>query len=398
MKEIENPTRRRAPAPGPLTASRLDLAAKCPGSFALGHVQTESPAAGKGTEIHAFIETLLSEGLLEPQALTDPEARRVCERLDPKEVFRIAAARSLAGEDAEEEDHEEGKLLVENALALSPDAGEALALPEGGGYRDYSEAPEGYVCGTADVIAVFWDHVLITDWKSGGEVLPAPERNLQLRFHALAAALAYRVGRTTVQLAYIDGEGRITVSSFEFSEEDLAGIAAEIRGIVERIERARRGRPGFRVGSHCRYCPAFASCPAQAGAAQALLEEKLEELTPEKAAEAWRRLLAMEAATKKVRKALGDYAENRGGVPLEDGRELRLVESRRDTILPDVVMPLLRDLYGDEADRAVSITKKGIEKIAGDEARTVLSEIEGSGGFKTSSSESLREVGQKSSS
>lgn len=156
MKEIENPTRRRAPAPGPLTASRLELAAKCPGSFALGHVQTESEAAGKGTEIHAFIETLLSEGLLEPQALTDPEARSICERLDPTEVFRIAAGRSLAGENAEEEeDPGEGQLLVEHALALSPDAGEALAFPEGGGHRDYSEAPEGYVCGTADAIAVF---------------------------------------------------------------------------------------------------------------------------------------------------------------------------------------------------------------------------------------------------
>lgn len=116
--------------------------------------------------------------------------------------------------------------------------------------------------------------------------------------------------------------------------------------LIGRVERSRRSSLELTSDSHCRCCPAFASCSAQPGAAQALIEEKLEELTLERTAEVWERLLAVEAAAKKVRKVLADYIDNRGErIPLQDGRELRLFQTRRDTILSAVALPLLRDRY-----------------------------------------------------
>lgn len=383
---------------GRLTASRLALAKKCPGSFALGHVETDSPPARTGTEVHAFIQRMLVDGEFDPAGVTDPDARAISEKLDPSEVLEVVRG---YGADEETEDTVSGaaEILAEQGLALSPEANHAISLPDDGEARDYSAAPNGYLCGTADVIAVTGEAVVITDWKTGAMVSP-PERNLQLRFLALAASLVYEVDTALVQICYINPDGTLHPTSAVLERGDLEGIAGEMEGLTAAVQKGRLGAPTFRLGDHCRQCPAFASCPAQAGAAQALIEMEAEELTPATAAEAWRRLVAVEAATKKVRKTLQDYLANRGeGIDLaapDDpaGRaELKLIETRRETIVPEVAMPLLREIYGDEADMAVSVTKKGLQKLAGERARELLSDVEDGEGIKTTYSESLKEYG-----
>lgn len=48
------------PASPHLTASRLNLAAKCTGSQAHHHVETTNEAAERGIAVHAYIAELLS--------------------------------------------------------------------------------------------------------------------------------------------------------------------------------------------------------------------------------------------------------------------------------------------------------------------------------------------------
>ena len=396
------------PSTGRLTASRLALAKECPGAFALPHVQSRSEASEKGTQVHAYIEQLLTTGDVDTSLLTNPEAREVCQKLDPATLYHAATGHTLTG-GATDADDNAPHLMVEQAFAISPDASEAVALapalPPGAGHRDYSEAPEGWICGTADAISLLGlsedpdtgdqkETAIVTDWKTGSPLI-APERNDQLRFHALATALAYEVERVVVQIAYIGSDGDLTCSSFELREEDLQETARDLRGLMQRVEGSRTGPLELNVGANCRYCPAFSFCPAQAGAAQALLQEKLDEMTPERVAEVWGRLQAVEAAVKKSKEALFGFVDAAEGVDLPEGGELRIVESRRDRLLPEVTMPLLRDLYGDDADLAVTITKKGLEKVAGGQAKEVLKTIEGRRGVDVTYSERLQEVGKK---
>ncbi|CAN5648544.1 hypothetical protein BH24ACT22_BH24ACT22_10720 [soil metagenome] len=51
-------------------------------------------------------------------------------------------------------------------------------------------------------------------------------------------------------------------------------------------------------------------------------------------------------------------------------------------------MPILRDTFGDEA---VSLTKKGVERLAEGHAKQVLATLRDAGATKTTHSKSLRE-------
>lgn len=60
-----------------LSASRLSLAAQCPGSFAHEHVETVSEAAERGSQVHAYIAATLSgERTVFPE---DDKAAGLCE-------------------------------------------------------------------------------------------------------------------------------------------------------------------------------------------------------------------------------------------------------------------------------------------------------------------------------
>jgi hypothetical protein len=415
---------------GRLTASRLALAQKCPGAFALPHVETENEASKRGIAIHAHIEKVLSTGETYASYIKDPAVRGLCENLDPHRLYWVVKAshdtdKELAGPKFQGPLASDlavmDEIFTELPFALNPETGEARPLEhEPGNHRDYTGAPEGWVCGTADVVTVAKgmsklsesvpseDEVIITDWKTGMVPVENPEDNLQLRFLALAASRAYGVKRAVVQVAYISPDGEIAVSAFEFGSKELDEIEEQIRSIASRIENTRKGSLELKVGSHCRYCPALRFCPAQASAARSLLDnvpeeatantiaEKAGKLTSEEAAIIWERLQAVKNAVKMSEEVLQAYVLQEEGVDLPEGNQLRLVTSKRDKILPEVSMPLLRDLYGDDADQAVSITKKGITAVAGKKAGNVIKEIEAKGGIQTSYSERLQEVGRKS--
>lgn len=242
-----------------LTASRLELASKCPGAFALPHTERESAPAATGTLVHSYTEGLLTGA--DPTLPSDPAARRICSGIDPEKLLAVATT-----------GHPDSPIQVEQAVALGPNADHAVLLPKAARHRDYSAAPEGYIPGTADVVAVVVNEetvvvneetVAVTDWKTGSTMPTDPERNPQLRFHALAQALVHGATAVDVQIGYIGPDGEIHASSFRFEAEDLARMAAGFRGLMERVNAARyaqaNARPLLVVGGHCVHCPAFST-------------------------------------------------------------------------------------------------------------------------------------------
>ena len=369
-----------------LSASRLSLAAACPGSFALTHDDYPNPAAEKGTAIHAFLEGVLAEGLAEPERVRDPEARAVCGRIDPAAVLDVSGARL-------------GGLHVEVPLAYDPATGEAQALPSGG-HRDYSAAPEGAVCGTADVVAQWADgdgrgRLLVSDYKTGARAVPAAHENRQLLFLALCAkkAIGRPDDRVAAQIVHVGADGALHPSACEFTGEELDAAEEDLRAVARSVADSRAGSPRFAVGAHCRFCPALARCPAMAGAAQALLAEKDAEISDENVPALWARLQAVESAAKVVRARLTDLvAGGEGPVPLDARRQFKVVESRREKIDPRKAMPLLREAFGEAADDAASVSKTGLRRVAGSDHGRVMADLERAGAVEVTHTESLREV------
>lgn len=360
-----------------LSASRLELAATCPGSYAHDHVETTSEAAERGAAVHAYIAGLLeNEWASLPK---DEKAAALCKSLNDQELMEAARPRHSA------------TLYAEQALYLLPASDEA-GLLEGEHHRDYSGAPEGAVVGTADAIAVEDDAVIVTDWKTGKSEIPHPAENYQLRFLGLVAARSFGKKTATVQIGAIRTDSSLELRSHTLEAEDLDAVENELVRVARSVEAARDGQPVYREGSHCRYCPAIANCPAISGAAQSILDGPPEEMTPKLAAETWSQLQAVEAAAKRVRESLQEYVYGRE-VPTAEGKVLKVVETRRENIDSEEAFPILRSHLPDETlARIVSFTKTSLSRELGKEASgDAMDAFRRAGAVTDSYSESLRE-------
>lgn len=365
-----------------LSASRLDLAARCAGAFAHEHTGTTSDAGERGTAVHEYIAAVLKAE--EPPLPNDEKAAALCASLDACELSE--AARPTL----------EAPFYTEQALYLVPSSGDSGTL-EGAYHRDYSGAPEGAAVGTADVVVVEEERVSVTDWKTGSREVPDPADNYQLRFLGLAAARAHGKGEALIRVVQIqaDGDaiGSLTIREAALEADDLADTEHELAAIAARVQAARDGQPSYHPSSACRHCPAIARCPAISGAAQALLEGPPEELTPARAAELWERVQAVEAAAKAARESLREYVYARP-VPTSGGRELKVSENRRERILPERALPVLRRYLPDDDVLApvIKIDKSALYGAFGREAeRELLHELRQEGAVEETYVESLKE-------
>lgn len=367
----------------PLSASRLELAATCPGSYAHEHIETTNEAAERGSAVHDYIAAILQgkDNLL-PK---DEKTAALCRLLDRSELMVRATPN---GHD---------KLLVEQALYLLPTSlsglpGEA-GLLEGDYHRDYSGAPEGALVGTADVIAVEEDGVAVTDWKTGRGEVAHPADNYQLKFLGLAAARSFGKEKATVQIGAIRTDGSIDTSSHTMEAEELQEIASELARIGRRVEAARNGDPVYKTGLHCRLCPALANCPAVAGAAQAIMDGPPEELTPTRAAELFRNLQAVEAASKQMRESLREYVYARP-VPTSEGKQLTVKTQTNEKLDTAKALPVIRQYLPDDEtiSEVVTINKSGLSNAFSKEAnKQIMAELKEAGAVYNTYSEQLRE-------
>lgn len=363
-----------------LTASRLELAAKCSAAFSHEHVSTTNEAAERGSQVHEYVATLLT-GSHEPPLPADKKAAELCNSLHEHEL------RDTAQPDAN------AAFYAEVALYYLPGSGEAGAI-EGSYHRDYSAAPEGSLAGTADAIAVEDTRVRVTDWKTGAREVPDPAGNYQLGLLGLAAARVFDKDEAIVQIARLREDGSVELRSARLHREDLQQLETTIDRIARRVEQARDGEPVYHTGSHCRFCPALPHCPAVAGAAQAILDGPPEELTPKRAAGMWAQLQAVEAAAKRTREALQEYAYARP-VPTVDGWQLKVIETRRESVDSSKAFHVLREYLptDDTIAEAVSVTKSSLGgALDKDTQKEVLASFKEVGAVNESYSESLREV------
>lgn len=129
--------------------------------------------------------------------------------------------------------------------------------------REYGSLADSEIPGTADVLHVQGDHVLIQDYKSGNGyaeqlagVHDQPGNNLQLQHNALCAAKVYGKEKAFVEVIYLrTGE----VKDAAFDAFDLDAIAARLRSIWESTQ--NNPKPVRDRGVQCWRCPAKKACP-----------------------------------------------------------------------------------------------------------------------------------------
>lgn len=359
-----------------ITGSRLALADACPGSHALPWVGSRSKAADDGTAGHAFLERVGAGDRLGAIEALPEHMRKRCEAIDVVAmVQRFGAAR------------------YEVTFAYDPLTDTARELGAGLD-RDYSDAKPGEIVATADVIGLD----ATGDFKFGQGMVLRPRENWQFKLIALANARARGDAFADSWLLKVDEDGNTLEVSDTFDAMDLDGIAAGVRDIYERVVVAQAavkagGTPQMVTGEHCRYCPAFASCPAQAGAGQALvaLSERSEALTPQRAGEAWVLMRTVKAAVEKMEDVLRAMAEAEP-LPLPNGKVLKPVVSQVEVLELEAAIENATPETYSQVLKAGSVTKAALERAIGkDETKALIEQMRKAGGVGYAPRTSLRE-------
>lgn len=318
------------------TASGLTRALACPTSCVLPQVTAPpSPWSESGRALHAYVEAIAKGRTPAEAAEVVPEALRATALALDTDNWPVDVSAGW---------------LSEVAVRYRMDADSAETIDARG--RSYGLGSEPDVYGTADLVRVHGSTVWVVDVKTGRGWLPRPSESGQLRFLALAFARAYGCESAEVGHLRIDGDGRAwldldTLDAFELAT--TRDQLAEARAAVT----ARVVAP--KEGQWCRYCPAFACCPAKAALACASVDVD-GPLTRDTAAAAWRRIKDVRAVLDRVEGALREYAA-REPVPLGDGWELAEVETTRETLDPRTVQVVcLNELGPDVAAASVELT------------------------------------------
>jgi hypothetical protein len=346
-----------------ISASALPRISRCPASAVLPQVQSTSEEAEWGTVAHAFLADAVTNGRADALPRVPEAHREQCEGLDLS-WLNI------------------GQWAAEVAFALNVATGEARELGRDTG-RSYRGLLADEVPGTADLVGITGDAIVILDAKTG-QAVDAAAKNWQLKFLAVCAARVYGKSKAVVGLVYLRDE-RAYIDRAELDALDLDDAVGELVDILDRVDVARikvkAGQvPDVSEGLWCKHCPAFAACPAKRDLALALAgnppaELQLGMLTPTTAGVAWSKLVEAKQLLGKVEAAVKAAVAEYGEVPLPDGRVLREVATERESIDGEKAWQALANLY--DRDMADVFTERSTSKA---HIRRVLSEIaKGSG-------------------
>lgn len=352
-----------------LSASGVPRALACPASLVLPQHRYETKSAADGTDRHADDETAIDLGNEE-----DVLPSKVLAMIGPDDtrVTEFAFAFDCATNSARELGHIKRRA-----------------------YRDLSpfEIP-----GTADLLIRNSRRAIVVDKKGYERVGPA-ETNEQTLTLALMVARTYGLDEIIVVIYYEIGGVDIAI----IGALDLDGHAERLKQLLVDTARAQIEPTAFlAMGRHCRYCPAFLSCPKQhaltlevgnANTAMAI-ESRIPFSDDADAAAAFDLLGRIKMLTARISAALYARAAERP-IPLSDGRVLGPVEKQGNEKLDgDVVYEVIRDQHGQGiADAAVvrQATKKRIKDalvFAGGKGeiakleRAVLDEVRKRGGAR----------------
>lgn len=303
-----------------ITASSLPRLMNCPSSAALPKAETANRWADLGNEEHADLAEQVVSGTLPPYlaALMPPNPR------------------------------------VEVALAFDVSTGVGRIIGDNLG-RSYGDLAPFEICGSADVLGIDGDAVVVIDFKTGARDVEPAATNAQLKFYALAACRALQRDRAVIRIIYTQTR---RCDEAEMDALDLAAFAADVERlhvvVAERKAKAARGETlDTREGSWCRHCSSAAYC----GSKNALLVQVASNglavvgdaaLTPDRARAACEQVLRVEQLVQDARKRLEAYVTANGPIDLGDGKRYgRYVRPGNERVRGDIAMRAIREVCGE---------------------------------------------------
>lgn len=316
-----------------LTASSLLRLLNCPGSEALVKAENASEWADAGRDEHEVLAQQVRTGTL------------------PENLARFVPPGSRA----------ELALCYDVALGVGRVIGEDIG-------RAYGEQGAFEVFGSADVVGMQDDAVVVRDWKTGyGAVEPAAT-NPQLAFGALAACRALGKQRAIVGIVFTKTG---ICDEAELDLLDLAAFANTLAGLHPRIAELKAARKRgeavpTREGSWCRYCAAKHACPSKnallvqlSGRGLTVVGDSV--MTPEKAADAVRQFQHVEQLVKDAKARLTAYVDENGPIDLGNGKAYgRYIRQGDERLDGAVAAKAIAEVVGESAREftAVALERK----------------------------------------
>lgn len=322
-----------------LSGSSLQRAKACPASEALPHRNTISADIARGTAVHAYLANVPTMGKDDALCAVPEEYRELCAVID---LDRLPASKP-------------GAFAPEIAFVWNVATSTVRVIGQSLG-RNYGDLAASDIPCTLDNVGIAADGetAIVTDYKGGwSDAAPAFE-NLQLRFGALCFCRANGLKKAHVSIIRIKEDGSSWFDAAELTEWDLQVTEGQVAAIMDNVTDAQlSAAQGVQVsptmGDHCRYCPAYASCPAVGSLAVAVGSGEFGlELTKDNAAAAWHRVKAMEKIIKEVKAAVREFAAIEP-IDLGNGKTLGEVEGSRESLSGGVVYRVVRELYGEDA-------------------------------------------------
>jgi len=373
------------------TGSRLEIAEQCEASGVYEGIESVTDASDLGTEKHAYLYDALTTGDAKGALARVPEAHRdACARIDLEKL--------PAGQP--------GRWAGEVTFALDVDSGRCRELGRNL-MRRYLEAGLGptEIAGTVDVLGLSEDReaTVPAEYKTGWSRVTRARDNLQLGFAAVCSTEVYDRPRANGAILYVreDDDPRFDAASFEAF--DLVSMKERIIEVGRKIIRARKAfadhdpetgevkkKPRLVVGRHCRFCPVQMVCPAHGALARRFVANEKETIADLKkglvdndaAALLYRRLIALKAVVERMLGIVYARAKN-APIALGNGLVLGEVETLKESLDPDVVAAVVRELHGEKwVSKATTLdtSKAAIERLArelkAEDGATIKSHIE----------------------
>lgn len=259
-------------------------------------------------------------------------------------------------------------LVYDAAFGTARELGQFIA-------RAYGELSPTEVPGSADYLQVDGEVVRVIDLKTGRVEVKA-QGNEQLLTLAVAACRLYGAKRAEVAILWAP-EGSTPRWDWNYlALEQLEQHASELaQALLQRVSEARSDIAAGLVprhveaGSHCRFCPAQASCPTRSMVMKAAAEPTFrsgwqQALTAGQTAQVWQVLQTLRSEADAIEAALRTMAKV---APLDigEGRTVGWRTVERETIDAEQAWPALVALLGEDGARAavaMETSKAAIER------------------------------------
>lgn len=336
-----------------LTISGLARAEKCPVSAVLPSVvEPASIYADRGRAVHQFLQRV-GEGKEQALAQVPEQYREFCESIELTGLPHV----------------ESQKWSFEVPMAWNWETGDGRVLP-GAGERNYGEATSSELPGTADILGLTEESVVVLDLKTGFGWLGDPSINAQLLGYAVLAAATWKKKSAVVGFIFVDGDGATRTVTRFVDEPELREAESRVRKIIdaslaEEMLATINQSSQPTVGEHCKYCPAFLRCPAQVSLLKGVVD--VEVIREEDMPVALLRIEAIEAALKKAQAIIDTWAKSHP-IRLPDGQIYGQRERHVEQLNAEIGHAVLAEKYGATVAEAAIEAKLVLTKSALKEA------------------------------